>query len=83
MRLPWRLAVATLVGLVLATSWFAFCYWLSQLPVVSPVSLSLSVQPWWKYWPIAAGLFCLPLLALVVLSLRRRLLDALAYNHHR
>ena len=79
MRLTRKLAVATLIGLLLATSWFGLCYWLSRLPAFSPVSLSLSFQPWWRHWQVAAGLFSVPFLALVVFSVRRRLLDVPAY----
>jgi hypothetical protein len=76
MRLSRVLAAAILIGFMFATGWFACCYWLSQLPVVGPVSLSHSFYPWWRHWPIAAGLFCLPALASILYKVRRQLLDA-------
>ena len=75
MRLTQRLVVLTLAGLLLSAAWLGLCFWLSRLPAISPVSLSLAFQPWWRYWNVAAVLFFLPFLVLVILILRARLLE--------
>ncbi len=54
------IGLAFLIGLLLAASWFGACYWLSRLPVISVVSLSLAFRPWWRHWQIAALLLFLP-----------------------
>jgi hypothetical protein len=59
-RLPKYSGLGLLIGLLFATSWLLACYWLSQLPVVSDVSLSKAFQPWWRYWFVAAALLVLP-----------------------
>ena len=62
---------ALLIGSGLSTGWFFACFFLSQLPVVSPVSLALSFQPWWRHWPIAVVLFVVPILIVGVSRVRR------------
>jgi hypothetical protein len=37
-------------GFVCTALWFANCYFISKLPAVSEVSLSLAFQPWWRHW---------------------------------
>lgn len=69
-----NIAVALLMGIGLSAGWFFVCYFLSQLPVVSPVSLARSFQPWWRHWPLGVTLFVLPIVIAVVLCVRQRLL---------
>ena len=35
--------------------WLALCWWVSTLPAVTDVSLSLAFCPWWRHWE--GGLF--------------------------
>jgi hypothetical protein len=47
----WCCMVGGTVGLV----WFGFSCWLSTIPPVSEVSISLALRPWWSNW--RPGLF--------------------------
>jgi len=69
-----NIALALLMGIGLSTGWFFVCYFLSQVPVVSPVSLARSFQPWWRHWPLGVILFVLPFTIVVALRVRQRLL---------
>lgn len=53
--------IALLIGCCLAAAWFRFCYFVSQAPVISPVSLALAFRPWWRHWEMGGALFLLPL----------------------
>jgi hypothetical protein len=44
--------------------WLALCWWVSTLPVVIDVSISLALQPWWKGWEVS--LFVGFLLGLII-----------------
>jgi hypothetical protein len=66
----YRLVVAGIVGIVGATMWMALCYWISSLPVISPVSLSLAFTPWWRHWQVAVGCVAACLLAGCALEVR-------------
>ncbi len=44
--------------------WLALCWWVSTLPAVADVSLSLALQPWWKGWEV--GLYVGFLLGLII-----------------
>jgi len=35
--------------------WLALCWWVSTLPAVTDVSLSLAFRPWWRH--LEGGLF--------------------------
>jgi hypothetical protein len=63
-----------LIGSGLSTGWFVACFFLSQLPVVSPVSLALSFQPWWRYWEMSVVLFVLPFVIAGALRVRERMI---------
>ena len=52
--------IAMLIGTLLSCGWFMTCAWLSQLPVISPVSLALALQPWWRHWPVGLMLLFIP-----------------------
>lgn len=52
--------MALLIGALLSCGWFVACALTAQLPVISPVSLALAFQPWWRHWPIGLGLLLLP-----------------------
>ena len=71
-----RVLLAAAVGAVGATMWMALCYWISSLPVVSPVSLSLAFTPWWRHWQIAVGFFAACWLTGCVLELRAAFFEA-------
>ena len=44
-----------MVGGVIGAAWFGLCWWLSTIPPVTEVSISLSLRPWWSNW--SSGLF--------------------------
>ena len=46
-----------IVGGVIGAAWFALACWLSTLPAVTDVSLSLTMRPWWKNWSTALFFF--------------------------
>jgi hypothetical protein len=46
-----------IVGGVIGAAWFALACWLSTLPAVTDVSLSLALRPWWKNWSTALFFF--------------------------
>jgi hypothetical protein len=46
-----------IVGGIIGGGYFGFCWWVSTLPPVSKVSLSLALRPWWKNWSMALFLF--------------------------
>jgi len=60
------------VGLALAGIWFIFCYAMSLMPAVSPVSLSIAFRPWWQYWYVSVGLFLWPIFIAVDIVRHRR-----------
>lgn len=41
---------ATASGLILGGVWFGWLCFISSLPVISPVSLSIGFKPWWQNW---------------------------------
>lgn len=56
-----RYTVALLIGAFLASCWFTFCIWLSQLPIaISDTSIVYTVRPWWRQWPVALMLLLVP-----------------------
>lgn len=65
---------ALLIGIGLSAGWFSACFFLSQLPVVSPVSLALTFQPWWRHWPVSVVLFVVPIVIAGALRVRQRML---------
>jgi hypothetical protein len=46
-----------LCGSVCAALWFGACYLFSKAPVFSEVSVSLALQPWWKFWGTGVVIF--------------------------
>jgi hypothetical protein len=48
---------------VCTLGWLALCWWVSTLPAVTDVSLSLAFRPWWRHWE--GGLFVGFLLGIV------------------
>ncbi len=44
----WSLGVASVLGLGAAGVWMWWLRVVSQLPAISPVSLSVSLRPWWR-----------------------------------
>jgi hypothetical protein len=51
---------AVAIGALLSCGWFVPCAWIGSLPVISPVSLSLAFQPWWRYWGMGVILLFAP-----------------------
>jgi hypothetical protein len=51
-------------GFVCAALWFANCYFISTLPAISEVSLSLAFQPWWRHW--LAGVIIFVIVSIIV-----------------
>lgn len=47
----------TALGLIAGGLWFGWLCFVSGLPVISPVSLSIGFKPWWQNWRSAAVLF--------------------------
>ena len=60
------------IGGLFAVGWLLACFWLSRLPVVSPVSLSLSFRPWWRYWEFGVVLFLFPVVVIIARHLTTR-----------
>ena len=52
-----RLARSASIAAVIAFLHFEFCYLISRIPPLSPVSLSLAFRPWQRILPIAAVTF--------------------------
>jgi len=66
-----NIVAALSIGVLLATGWFLVCFSLSRLPVVSPVSLAIAFQPWWRHWQFGVVLLVLPVLISGAFLLRR------------
>ena len=66
------LTFSVLVALLFAVKWFACSLWVSQLPAVTPVSLSLAFRPFWRIWPVVIPLAVFAaVLAAIAYSLSR------------
>jgi len=51
------LVLSTLLGLLLGGLWFGWLYVVSNLPVMTPVSLSIGFKPGWQNWRSGAVVF--------------------------
>ena len=62
--ISWGLAF----GFTFTISWFAACYLLSKSPAASEVSISLALQPWWKFWGVGIVIFAVVTLVVGILT---------------